>query len=459
VSSLALVSSQPSHEIDLDLSKVVLDVVNRKLRLDTRIDGSIVGGELERTIEGASTLTLTVHDPRRALLQSGMFSYAIDVTLDALRFRLVKVGKQGDDLTLTFEDREVALLRQHNRPRKAKRGKLTRAQFALSLVREVKPAIPFVCPELRARQPVAGQTDKRALRKALPYQFRRGGTDGSHEDSWTCLQRLAQEVNWRCFVSAGAVWFISETQLLKAKPRLVLNEQTPGVSAIDFEIDNGKVRSEVTVNCRARRWAAPPGSVVQLTDVGPADGFWLVSDMRRSLFEADAEITLKRATKKLPEPAPEQATTSVSSRRSARDAPGASVGSPAAKAYLAARSIDAKHYPYVWGGGHARAGSPSGGGYDCSGSTVAVLAAAGLGFHPGGPTATSGTIARSWGRAGRGQYLTVYANDVHVFIVFHTPKGDQHFGTGRWGKSWGGAGFNPQMHPTSGFSARHWPGV
>jgi hypothetical protein len=88
-----------------------------------------------------------------------------------------------------------------------------------------------------------------------------------------------------------------------------------------------------------------------------------------------------------------------------------------------------------------------------------VLAAAGLGFHLGGPVATSGALASGWGQPGRGQGLTVYANSVHTFIVFHTGSGDVHFGTGRWGKSWGGAGMNPEMHPLSGFAARHWPGV
>jgi hypothetical protein len=460
MAAVAPLVEQPAPEVDLDLQRLVLDVAGRRVRdLDTRIEGSIVDGELERTMEGASTLTLTVHDPRRALLQSGMFSRSIDVRLDRLYFRLVKVGKAGDDLTLTFEDREVARLRQHDKPRKATRGKLTRAQFALSLVREVKPPIRFVCPELRQRQPIAGQGDRRKLRKALPFQFRRGGSDGTREDSWTCLQRLAQEVNWRCFCSAGAVWFISESELRKAKPRLVLSEQTLGVSAIDFDIDNGKVRSQVSVTCRARRWAAPPGSVVQLSGLGPANGLWLVASVQRGLFDADATITLKRATQKLPEPAPEAAPTpTTGGRRSSRDAPGAA-SSPVRKVYAAALAMDAKHLPYVWGGGHGAAGVPSGGGYDCSGSTCAILAAGGLGFHRGGPVSTSGAIARGWGVPGRGEYLTVYANDVHVFVVFHTAKGDQHFGTGRWGKSWGGPGFNPTMHPTAGFSARHWPGT
>jgi hypothetical protein len=72
---------------------------------------------------------------------------------------------------------------------------------------------------------------------------------------------------------------------------------------------------------------------------------------------------------------------------------------------------------------------------------------------------TSGTIAATWGVAGEGQAITVWANDIHVFMVFHTAEGDKHFGTGDWGKGWGGAGFNPRLHPTAGFTPRHWPGT
>ena len=97
-------------------------------------------------------------------------------------------------------------------------------------------------------------------------------------------------------------------------------------------------------------------------------------------------------------------------------------------------------------------------GYDCSGSVVAVLAAQGLGFKRGGPTAVSGRLA-SWGQGGKGKYMTVYANAVHTFIVFHTKNGDRHWGTGRWGQPGSGPHFQPQMHPTAGFTARHWPGT
>lgn len=640
-------SAQPSHEVDLDLGHLVLDVANRKVRgLDKRIDNSIIDGTLERTIDGASTLTLVVHDPDRVLLRSGIFAQAIGVRLDRLSWRLVRVGKQADDLTLTFEDREVALLRAQTGPKKssntkgkpvkletARRGKVTRAEFALSLVREVKtPAIPFVCPDLHTKQAIenakqgrtdtsraqqrqrglsrkssltikgkqadqgqlslaervldvadsvdagpkatlalieaciveslitnpsgasadgygsrgvlqvrdstgsfmgitntdpaqcanaflrrgftgkgsaidlarqhpgwsagqiaqacqgsayptrydqyqaeaqafldayngAGVTDSRTVSRNLPYQFRRGSTDGKPEDSWTCLQRLAQEVNWRCFMSAGSLYFISDIALLKAKPRLILDEDSPGVMGIDFDCDQGKPLSEVTITARASRWVAAPGAVVQIQNCGPADGRWLVATISRGLFDAAASITLRAPAKPYAEPAPD--TTSVTT--GAATAAGSLAGDQPSRAYQAAQSITAKRYPYVWGGGHAHCGTPDGGtgrdpgiGYDCSGSVCAVLANAGMGLTLGAPGMASGALM-SWGASGRGQGLTVYTRDSgpagHAFIIFHTAQGDQHFGTGDWGKGWTGPGFTPRLHPTDGFLARHWPGT
>jgi hypothetical protein len=633
VSTLALAD-------DVSLDALLLLAANQQIKgKGVDVSSRVTDGTLDRTMTGASTMTMTLEDERRDLLRSGLFETSIDVQLDGQWWRLVKVSKSGDVLTLTFEDRVVAYLRTFNSPRKAKRSSMTRAEFALSLVREVKQGggVPFVCPDLHVAQKVApiatssqqttnaarsaaiapglstdakltvqgapattlqkqnaqrvldvaasvsagtrptlalmeavivesgvmnlgygdatstgilqvlsstaaglgidardveqccnvfltrgftgaggaiavaakypnltagqvaqavqgsaypGRYDQRqteaqafvdaysgsstggtvassTITRAQPYQFQRGGTNGAKEDSWTCLQRLAQEVNWRCFVVDGAVYFVSETTLLKAKPTLTISEQTLGVSSIDFDVDNGKAQSTATVTARADRWGTPPGSVVVVENSGPADGRWLVEEVSRDVFNALATITLKRATKPLLEPAP--STTSVSS--SSSSGLSASASPSVASAYAAAQAIDAKRYPYVWGGGHAHCGTPDGGvsggegggigliGYDCSGSTCAVLASADLGFSLGGPATVSGTIASSWGAPGKGQGLTVYASSVHVFMVFHTDSGDQHFGTGNWGKSWDGPGFNPEMHPLDGFTARHWPGT
>jgi len=640
----------PPASVDVGLSSLVLDVVSRKVKgLDTQIASSITDGSLERTVEGASSLTLTVHDPDRALLRSGIFGFAIDVLLDRYPFRLAQVAKQEHDLTLTFEDRAVALLRTHTSPKKANRAKVTRAEFALSLVREVRDfgGLKFVCPALHTQQKVAiankkqGRTDTsravqkqrglnrdakltvkgqpaspgqlklgermldvadsldagekastaliaacivestianlnygdrdslgvlqvrtstaqgmsidnrdpaqcanafltrgfyddpelgsggaitkarkypnasagriaqavqgsgtptaydqrqaealawvkayngsgvtastRSITKALPYQFRRGGTDGTKEDSWTCLQRLAQEVQWRCFISGGVVYFTSETDLLKAKPRYLLDEDSQGVLGIDFDLDTGKPVHEVSITARADRWAAAPGTVVELSDLmGPAQGRYLVATVSRGLFDATATITCRKPMAPLPEPANDTTQVSMSTggavTTKAGVAAGAQAGSQVDQAYQAAQAITAKHYPYVWGGGHAHAGVPDHGqgsssiGYDCSGAVSAVLASAGLGLQLLSPGWDSNMLM-NWGQPGQGQHLTVWTrpgvHTGHAFIVFHDvgKPGDQHFGTGFWGKSWDGAGLNPEMHYLNSFTARHWEGT
>ena len=72
-----------------------------------------------------------------------------------------------------------------------------------------------------------------------------------------------------------------------------------------------------------------------------------------------------------------------------------------------ANRIDAKRYPYRWGGGHNASFS---GPYDCSGAVSAVLRAAGLVDRP----MVSGEYMR-WGAPGKGA-VTIYANAGHVYM-------------------------------------------
>lgn len=65
--------------------------------------------------------------------------------------------------------------------------------------------------------------------------------------------------------------------------------------------------------------------------------------------------------------------------------------------------------PYVWGGGHASWWTH---GYDCSGAVGYALHAAGL----LDTTMVSGQLAY-WGVGGTGRWISVYANDSHVYMV------------------------------------------
>ena len=100
--------------------------------------------------------------------------------------------------------------------------------------------------------------------------------------------------------------------------------------------------------------------------------------------------------------------------------------------------------PYLYGGGH---GGFKDSAYDCSGSVSYALAAAGLVTSP----MSSGPFM-SWGEAGPGKWITVYANAGHAFMVVAGWRFDtSNLGTGtRWTRS---------MRGTGGFVARHPPGL
>jgi hypothetical protein len=478
---------------DIDLSELVL--INPK-HAPFPIDEAIIDGTINRTIEGASTVELIVNDRYGILRKSGRLGNAVDIKLDGLWFRLVKPSKTGNNFTLTFESREVAILRTYNKFRASAWGQITRTRFAQILVREVKEfKIPFVCPELhrtpfekdkaqkakdresgygdwqsaekrmrekgkpvtiKGREPTREQVrnvetvldtgygilqstrsrdpepdgrirrkilvcaimtgiqeatcynhpegdgssvgffqqtdgwgsikDRMNLKKAATkfytkaididaaqpnldygalcqavqvsafpraysqwrleaerlvttyglaggdysgaddttkannmgplsvaagvdkYQFMRGrpkskaDPSGEKEDSWTCLNRLAEEVNWRCFEVSGSVYFISETKLFKSASRAHLSEESDGVDWIDYDYDVGKKNATVTITGRADRWDAPPGTVITIFDSGVVNGRWLVTEISRNIYSPTATITLKKPRAKLPEP-------------------------------------------------------------------------------------------------------------------------------------------------------------
>lgn len=310
-----------------------------------------------------------------------------------------------------------------------------------------------------------GGDDDASITRIKQYRFTRG-EKGKREDSWACMQRLAGEVNWRCFERNGEIWYASEPELLKQEAAAVINRNTEGVDSdsFTFDWDTGKRVKEVTFDCHADRWSFPPGAVIVLEKSGPANGRWLVSKLSRSLYDPRTSITLTKATKPKKEPAAE--TESVSADGDGGGSPRAS--SASAKVYTKAVAISKKDYPYVWGGGHAKAGRPDNGtgrdpgtGYDCSGYVAACLLAGGMlpdDWKAGVPG--SGTFASSYGQAGKGQHVTVWANGGHMFIEFHLEgKKGKWADTSRQAGGEAGAHIRYGRRSTEGFTPRHWPGT
>lgn len=127
---------------------------------DIDLTGAVTAAPYERTIEGASTQTLTVRDPDRKLLAQLEFDEETQklrehdpLVAGGDRFALVKVAKTGGDFDWVFEDTAVAALRKADAVRKARRGDVTRAQFVRALVESVRPRVPFFAPELNMPQP------------------------------------------------------------------------------------------------------------------------------------------------------------------------------------------------------------------------------------------------------------------------------------------------------------------
>lgn len=125
-------------------------------------------------------------------------------------------------------------------------------------------------------------------------------------------------------------------------------------------------------------------------------------------------------------------------------------GAPAIvkRVIAAADQIDGR--PYVWGGGHLSFTSK---GYDCSGAVSYALHGAGLLTT----TMVSGQLA-SWGEPGVGRWVTVYANDEHVFMVvaglrFDTREDRPGISGPRWKMA------KPDPRILEQFAARHPAGL
>jgi cell wall-associated NlpC family hydrolase len=100
--------------------------------------------------------------------------------------------------------------------------------------------------------------------------------------------------------------------------------------------------------------------------------------------------------------------------------------------------------PYIWGGGH---GSWESAGYDCSGAVSYALHGGGLLDSPLDSTGLS-----TWGEAGVGNWITVYAYSGHAYAVIAGLRWDTS-DTGGSGPRW-----HTDMRSSAGFIARHPPG-
>jgi hypothetical protein len=208
-----------------------------------------------------------------------------------------------------------------------------------------------------------------------------------------------------------------------------------------------------TVPKRAEHVEMPPLPKMRPKLVQPAAGVTLAG-------EEQAQQQERSAAPEVDDPAPTRAASAGLDRRGPAPASGAGavdratalpngVALPPLDAPEAVKDIiragnSIARTPYKWGGGHGRWLDD---GYDCSGSVSYALNAGGL--IPG--PATSGQLMH-WGEAGKGRWVTIYANEGHVFMEVAGIRFDTS-GARRTGSRW-----QNDLRPTSGYVARHPPG-
>lgn len=254
---------------------------------------AMTSATVERTLSGASTLSVDLRDPDRKIVTSRLLVARVAATIDKAVFDLVQVRKTGSGLSLTFEDAVVADLRKDKtKPGQptpsAKAGTTTIDAFARRLVAGA-PGAKLVA--------FGGQKNLDALM--------RGSSSDRYEDSWTCLQRLAEERGWRCFTDRGTVYLGPETWLLSRQAKTPIYEHRNGVEDIDWDFDSGKRASRAEFTVASSRWSFGPGAPVTVHEQGLGSGGWLVERTSRSLFSSQTRVTLLRAQPPLAEPKPE----------------------------------------------------------------------------------------------------------------------------------------------------------
>jgi cell wall-associated NlpC family hydrolase len=169
------------------LDFVNLNLKNLRLRTKRPVADAVTAASCTRTVEGASTLILTLDDKDLALLRTGAFDInedgrldPLEATLDTLAWRLVKVeptyGSDASELKLTFEEQTAALLKSHSKHLVVSRANVSRAEFAHRLVQEIKTKrIAFYSPEEHFQPAVAKPAKDKKSRDA---QRKPGFADG-----------------------------------------------------------------------------------------------------------------------------------------------------------------------------------------------------------------------------------------------------------------------------------------
>lgn len=272
--------------------------------LDESYKDAIIDMFIQRNMTGVSIVTMQLTDPYRKLLRNLVKANAT-LTLDGLSYTLVQTMKASDQIQLVFESSLVHKLRLLQGQTKQQVG-YNITTFFQGLVEEAGGKL--YGPDYEKSWPYL--TKQPIYKLALA----RGTTSDKHENSWTCMSRLASSIGWRLWESGGAIFFgpdeywlgtIAGPNYTAGPPPInkalgttgtnfpVMQEFTEEIQLIDFDWDIGKPYGQATATVMLDTFKYNIGEVVQLQNMGPANGFWFVAGMQRNLFMPQATVTLQ----------------------------------------------------------------------------------------------------------------------------------------------------------------------
>ena len=274
----------------------ISDLTSNGVPLHADFHNAITDVNVNRSINMASTLIMQLTDPKRVILNSSNF-FQQGNTIEIpdgfgnyLQFVFNGLSKASDQIQVTFYSRSIYDLRNTRAVLNNTSDITDAASFVQAICRQLN--IPFVGP---AGDPT---TNPKA------YAMGSGTTYNPDEDAWTTFQRMAGTLGWRCWESAGTVFFGPDEYWLNGSwngghPPVnsyfnhtipTLKEFTNEIQLMDFGWDVGVQYGDVSITCMAHFWQYNPGEIINLQGLGPASGNWLVSSMQRNFFNPQAII-------------------------------------------------------------------------------------------------------------------------------------------------------------------------
>jgi hypothetical protein len=301
------------------------------------------------------------------------------------------------------------------------------------------------------------------------YNFQIGTSSAPHEDYWTGMNRLAQEVNWELVVDGDDVYYDSDVTLCRATISDVIDRNNLGTDDWAYDWCKTEMPTNFQLMLEMDPFQYRPADVLQLTNFGPAStsstiglkGRWLIGEIRRNPGDIVSTLTLLQPTQPLKEPAP-AISAGTAGGKVGDFAPGSVLA-----AVQAAQRLSNKKLPYDTLHRTLTIKPPvPPAGYDCSAGVSWVLLTAGFplpGNATWGSSAPVSGAFEKWGDPGPGKQMTIWTNADHIFIEFNVPNiGHVGFDSGHASSErlWFQTPFADTAYVSGGaFQARHWKGT